>query len=447
MNILLPEKVETILNVLQSAGQKAYIVGGCVRDALLGRTPHDWDITTSAPPGQVKRLFPHTVDTGLKHGTVTVLMGREGFEVTTFRIDGEYEDSRHPKEVVFSDNLAEDLARRDFTINAMAYNPREGLMDFYDGVGDLERKIIRCVGEPAERFTEDALRIMRAVRFAAQLGFTIDPLTQEAVQSFAPTLKKISAERIRDELLKTIQSPHPEWLRLAWSLGLTKVFLPEFDQCMACEQNNPHHCYSVGEHILHSMENVEPDGLLRLTMLLHDMAKPLCRTRDENGVDHFYRHGQTGEKLARVIMHRLRLDSKTIDTVARLVYWHDYRMEPTSVTLRKAVNKMGNDIFPLFLQVQRADVLAQSEYKRKEKLERLNRLELLYQDILASQDCLSLKSLALKGKDLIEIGYQPGPELGAELNRLLERVLVQPELNRKETLLFLAREDKNNSRA
>ena len=241
MHISLPEKVENIISTIEANGFEAYAVGGCVRDSILGRIPDDWDITTSASPQQVKALFRHTIDTGIQHGTVTVMLRREGFEVTTYRIDGEYEDSRHPKEVTFTSNLREDLKRRDFTINAMAYNNRTGLVDAFGGLEDMERKLIRCVGESQERFEEDALRMMRAVRFSAQLGYAIEEGTEQAIQKMAGNLGHISAERIQTELVKLLVSPHPDYLRICYETGITKVILPEFDRCMETAQNHPHH--------------------------------------------------------------------------------------------------------------------------------------------------------------------------------------------------------------
>ena len=291
MFIEIPPKVDRILKTLEKAGFEAYAVGGCVRDRVLSDTPDDWDITTSAKPKQVKSLFHRTIDTGLQHGTVTVLLDKEGFEVTTYRVDGVYEDGRHPKDVTFTASLEEDLKRRDFTINAMAYNPKQGLVDPFGGLGDLEKKVIRCVGDPKERFSEDALRILRAVRFSAKLGFSIDPATENALSLLAPNLEKVSAERIQVELVKLLISDHPDYLRTAWRAGVTKIFLPEFDTCMETQQNTPYHMYSVGEHILHSLVNIRSDRVLRLTMLLHDIGKPVCRTTDENGRDHFKGHG------------------------------------------------------------------------------------------------------------------------------------------------------------
>ena len=319
MVLTIPEKVEFIINKLETAGFEAYAVGGCVRDSILGRKPDDWEITTSAKPEQVKALFRRTVDTGLQHGTVTVMIDKEGFEVTTYRVDGEYEDGRHPKEVTFTASLEEDLKRRDFTINAMAYNTSSGLVDMFGGLEDIKKKIIRCVGNPLERFTEDALRIMRAVRFSAQLGFEIEKETKAALSVIAPNLKNVSAERIETELVKLLVSPHPDYLRTAWETGITKEFLPEFDACMNTEQNTPHHCWTVGEHTLHSLLNVPCDKVLRLTMLLHDIGKPKVKTTDENGRDHFKTHGSVGEKMAKEILRRLKFDNDTIRKVSHLV--------------------------------------------------------------------------------------------------------------------------------
>lgn len=290
MKILLPEKVKTIINTLTAAGYEACAVGGCVRDSILGREPNDWDITTSAKPEEIKGLFARTVDTGIQHGTVTVLLDREGFEVTTYRIDGEYEDARHPKEVIFTASLEEDLKRRDFTINAMAYNEQDGLIDIFDGVGDIGRQMIRCVGDARERFSEDALRMLRAVRFSAQLGYQIEDKTKQAIREMAPSLQKISAERIQTELVKLVTSDHPDYLRTAYETGITKEILPEFDLCMETPQHNPHHCYNVGEHILHSMQEIEPDKVLRLGMLFHDIGKPQTMTVDSEGITHNKNH-------------------------------------------------------------------------------------------------------------------------------------------------------------
>lgn len=436
MTIKIPEKANRIITRLMEAGFEAYAVGGCVRDALLGREAADWDITTNARPEQVKALFSRTIDTGILHGTVTVMCGREGFEVTTYRIDGEYQDGRHPSEVIFTPSLLEDLKRRDFTINAMAYNDTEGLIDAFDGMGDLEKGRIRCVGDPRERFTEDGLRIMRAVRFSAQLNFKIEEETREAVKEFAPGLSRISAERIQTELVKLLLSEHPEVFRVLYDMGITAVILPEFDACMETPQNHPHHFRCVGEHLLLAVQAAEADKVLRLAALLHDIGKPAAHVRDEQGIDHFQGHGEIGADLAERILRRLKFDNNTICRVKHLVRVHDYlQISLTPRGVRRAVFRIGREYFPDYLKLRRADILAQNPAMRQEKLEALEELEQLYTRILEEQSCLSLKELAVTGRDLIRAGMSPGPELGETLNKLLELVIEHPECNTKEYLL------------
>lgn len=439
MQITLPESVKKIIETLEQAGYEAYAVGGCVRDSVLGRKPNDWDITTSARPLETKALFKRTVDTGLKHGTVTVLMDGEGYEVTTYRIDGEYEDGRHPKEVLFTSNLLEDLRRRDFTINAMAYNEKDGMVDAFDGMGDMERKVIRCVGDAKERFCEDALRILRAVRFSAQLGFSIEEKTGEAVTHLAGNLAKISAERIQAEMIKLLVSPHPEELRTAWETGITAVILPEFDVLMETEQNTPHHRYTVGEHTLHALENVRADKVLRLAVLFHDMGKPQVRTVDETGRDHFKGHPVYSERIAEEVLHRWRLDNDTLNKVKRLVKYHDLRPALNQRSIRRMICKVGEDIFPMLLEVQRADILAQSSYEQEKKLYALKEAERIYREILEEGQCLSVKDLAVGGRDLIADGMKPGKELGQMLALLLDHVLEEPQHNTAEYLLGCSR--------
>lgn len=435
MKIALPEKAEYIIHTLMQAGYEAYAVGGCIRDSILGREPEDWDITTSARPKQVKALFPRTIDTGIAHGTVTVMLGRDGFEVTTYRVDGKYEDFRHPKEVTFTPDLIEDLKRRDFTINAMAYNPESGLVDAFDGIGDLERKLIRCVGDAKQRFREDALRIMRAVRFAAQLGFSVDGATKKAAEELSDTLRHISAERIQAELVKLLVSDHPEEMRTLYETGITRVVLPEFDAMMQTEQDNPHHKYTVGEHTIAALGNTPEEKVLRLAVLLHDVAKPACRTRGEDGRHHFYGHPQMGGRMAREILRRLKFDNDTIARVCRLVSGHDENPPLTEKSVRRAIVRIGLDAYPAIFAVKRADILAQSNYKRTEKLEYLKQYEGFYQRIIEQKQCLTLKELAVDGGDLIAAGMQPGPGLGKVLKGLLEIVLEDPGKNEKEYLL------------
>lgn len=440
MKIQLPEKVKFIIDTIEKAGFEAYAVGGCIRDSILGRTPNDWDVTTSATPEQVKALFRRTIDTGIQHGTVTVMLDKEGFEVTTYRIDGEYEDSRHPKEVIFTPNLVEDLKRRDFTINAMAYNDTAGLVDVFEGMKDMEQGVIRCVGEARERFTEDALRMLRAIRFSAQLGYSIEEKTKEAICALAGNLSHISAERIREELTKLLVSPHPEYLEVAYETGVTAVVLPEFDKCMQTPQKHKHHCMDVGRHTLCSLTHVEPVKELRLAMLLHDIGKPDTLSVDDEGITHFHGHPKVSAELACQILRRLRFDNDTISTVSRLVEYHDCGtgVAPDTKLVRRAVHKMGEDIFPLFTQVWYADVMAQSDYRRTEKLLALNAWKEMYGQIVEQKQCTSLKTLAVKGSDLIAAGMQPGKELGEVLQELLDYVLDHPGENEKEILLARA---------
>lgn len=440
MRIALPEKVRTIIHTLQEHGYEAYAVGGCVRDSVLGRTPDDWDITTSALPEETKALFARTFDTGIEHGTVTVLLDKEGFEVTTYRVDGEYEDSRHPKDVTFTRNLREDLLRRDFTINAMAYNETDGLVDIFGGMDDLERGIIRCVGDAGERFTEDALRILRAIRFAAQLGFAIEEHTGQAVRELSANLQYISAERIQTELVKLLVSPHPELLKTAYELGVTAVFLPEFDTMMQTTQETPHHDLTVGEHTIKAVCQAPPDKILRLTMLLHDMGKPAVKTFDADHRAHFKKHDVQSTVMAKEILRRLKFDNDTMHKVVRLVQYHDMRILDTPKSVRRAVNQIGEDLFPHFMQVQMADTLAQSMYKREDKLRNLEGIRRCYEAVVEQEECVSLKTLAVRGDDLIRQGMKPGREIGTVLNRLLDAVLEHPEYNTKEKLLDLFRE-------
>lgn len=449
----IPDKVAYIITTLMEHGFEAYAVGGCVRDTILGRVPGDWDITTSARPEQVKELFKRTIDTGIQHGTVTVMLEKEGFEVTTYRIDGEYEDSRHPKSVEFTTNLIEDLKRRDFTINAMAYNPATGIVDAFDGMGDMERKLIRCVGEAEERFDEDALRMLRAVRFAGQLGFSIHEDTKKAICKKAETLKNISAERIRVELDKLLTSQNPELLMTALETGMTQVILPEWDVMVATEQNNPHHVYSVGNHTIKVLEavrdiwkkqgcseNKKRYSILCWAAFLHDCGKPQAKIQDEKGIDHFYGHEETGSQLAKEILRRLKFDNYTIDIVTRLVKWHDYRFGGKPVAVRRAASKIGTDLMEDLFLLQRADILGQNPRTWEEKLSRLSEVEKTYQEIRKAGECLSLKELQVNGRDLIEHGFTPGKELGEVLEGLLSQVLKNPEKNEKETLLLLAEE-------
>ncbi len=440
MQISLPEHVTEIIERLEDAGYEAYAVGGCVRDCCLGRTPKDWDITTSAKPMQIKSIFKKTFDTGIEHGTVTVVLGGLGYEVTTYRIDGIYKDSRHPESVSFTSNLTEDLKRRDFTINAMAYNKKAGLVDVFGGRGDLEKGIIRCVGNAQERFSEDALRMLRAVRFSAQLGFEIEKETAEAIRALSATLKNISAERIQTEIVKLITSDHPEKMADVYKLGLSRVFLPEFDVMMEAEQINPHHIYTVGMHTIKVMENVPPERELRLSALFHDVAKPKCTTLDENGINHFKGHPKEGAKMTKTILKRLKFDNHTIDRVCHFVLWHDANPELTPKSVRRLVSKIGRDYYPEMFALKRADVKGQNPVFADEKLRRIDEYEKLYNEIISAGECIDIKSLKVNGSDLIKEGFEEGAVIGSCLKELLHLVIEDPELNERETLLTIARE-------
>lgn len=422
----IPKKVEYIIEELTNNGFEAFAVGGCVRDTILGRNPQDWDVTTSASPMDVKRIFKRTIDTGIQHGTVTVMLDKEGFEVTTYRIDGEYEDSRHPKEVTFTTNLTEDLRRRDFTINAMAYNPKSGIVDEFGGIEDLNNKIIRCVGVAKERFMEDALRILRAVRFSAQLGFEIEEETREAAKELAPTLKKISRERIQSELSKLVVSPHPDYVKELDNLSLNENIFE--DRII------------INEHTLKMLLAVRDDKVLRWTALLQEES--------------------TAER-AKEILRGLKFDNFTINYVSRLTKWLRTEIAPDKASVRHAVNKIGEDIFEPLLEVKKAfyesmpegaqitmgaekmtEFLSAEEKERKVAI--LSEVEKLYRSIMEDGDCVSLKQLAVGGNDIIKAGLAKGQGIGEMLEYLLDIVLDDPTENEKENLLRRAKEYKRD---
>ena len=454
MKINIPKSARHIIDVLYSNGYEAFVVGGCVRDSLMGIEPKDWDITTSASPMEIKRLFPRTVDTGIQHGTVTVIIDKIGYEVTTYRIDGEYKDSRHPEDVIFTKDLTEDLKSRDFTINAMAYNDKVGIVDKFNGIDDLNKKLIKCVGIPQERFSEDALWILRAIRFSAQLGFAIEEDTRKAIQELAGTLVNISAERIKVEMDKILLSKQPAKIMDAYNLGVTRVFLPEFDNLVGIQQENPNHMYDVGEHTLQAIislskmlqddDLVKIDGLayndkeklmMMWTMLLHDIGKPSCKYYDDVGIAHFKKHDIVGVDMASKVYNRLKFDRYTSDTSKKIIKWHDYRFTNTPTSMRRAMNRIGTDIFDYLFLIKKADTLAQNIDTVEEKMKDLDESYNLFRKIYQSNQCVSLKELAVSGSDLIANGFKPGKELGDILKMLLEIVIEQPDLNRREILL------------
>lgn len=464
VKINMPEDVKVILNKLIENGFEGFAVGGCVRDAIIGNEPKDWDITTNASPQEVKEIFKKTIDTGIQHGTVTVMINKVGYEVTTYRIDGEYEDMRHPKQVTFTSNLIEDLKRRDFTINAMAYNDEVGLVDEFEGIKDLEKGVIRCVGDPMQRFNEDALRIMRAIRFAARYDFSIEENTQNAMKALACNLKGISVERIKSEMDKILLSNHPDRLILMSKLGICKYIIPAFDELLITEQENLNHIYNVGLHTIETIKMLnnkyadsvfeELDKLidfslldndknlimLKWTMLMHDMGKPAKKTVDEYGIAHFKMHELRSGDIAREYFTKMKFDNFTSGYALHLIRWHDYRFELSKKAIRRAINKIGDEYMEFLFIVQRADILGQNPKTWKEKCNKLSEGIKLYRSIKADGECFCIKDLAISGKDLIENGIKPGPHMGEILNNLLEIVLDDPSMNAKETLISKAME-------
>lgn len=443
-----PAKVRTIISRLQDAGYEAYAVGGCVRDSYMGRIPNDWDITTNALPAQVKEIFRRTIDVGIEHGTVKVMMGNDGYEVTTYRIDGEYEDSRHPKEVTFTSDLAEDLRRRDFTINAMAYSEKTGLVDLFGGMQDLKDGVIRAVGDPAERFDEDALRMLRALRFSAAFDFKIEDETAKAISRLRGNLANISAERIRTELEKLICSDHPGRLRQAYDLGVTAVIFPEWDVMTECEQVTPHHFTNVGDHTIVALEYIvkhfhdidkKEDRILRIATMLHDIAKPAKKFRGDDGADHFKGHPEEGVAMAESFLRRLKYDNDTIKRVKKLVRFHDDTPELTYPSVRRFIVDVEASNMDNLMRLKLADLYAHTDYKREEKLRRIETLDEMYRQIIKDGDCLSVSSLAVGGNDLMAEGIPAGPVIGSALSKLLEAVLDDPSVNEREKLLDIIR--------
>ncbi|MDN5323032.1 MAG: hypothetical protein PWQ67_1486 [Clostridia bacterium] len=438
-NINMPEGAIYVLNKLKENGYQAYIVGGCVRDSLIGIIPKDWDITTSATPQEIKQIFKDTYDTGIKHGTVTVLINDEPYEVTTFRIEGKYKDYRRPSEVSFTKNLIEDLKRRDFTINAIAYHPQKGLIDPFGGVQDIQKMVIKCVGSPVKRFKEDALRMLRAVRFSCQLNFKIDKDTFKAIDENNHLINKVSKERIREELNKMLLSDYPMELLLMQKTDLLRHILPELAVCLNTRQNHPYHIYNVGLHILKTVEKIDKDLILRWTMLLHDIGKPLSKTTDEKGIDHFHGHAEKSMILAKTILKRFRFDSKTIDKITRLIKWHDRPIEATPKSVRRAIKAIGEDIFMDLLKVKKADKEAQNPDFLDERQKKYSTIHKIYGEIKRTKQCVSIKHLAVGGNDLITIGIPEGKKIGIILNKLLDIVIEHPEMNNRDTLLNVAK--------
>ncbi|MBO5105768.1 MAG: HD domain-containing protein [Clostridia bacterium] len=433
---ILPPQVEFALNKLNFAGYEAYIVGGCVRDILRGEAPSDYDITTSAEPEQTKAVFKgeRIIETGLKHGTVTLIKDGTPLEITTYRIDGDYTDNRRPNSVKFTKTLTEDLARRDFTINAMAYSKKTGVVDAFGGQEDLKNGLIRSVGDADHRFNEDALRIMRALRFASVLGFKIENETKKSIIKNRNLLNNISVERIATELVKLLCGKNAKDIILEYYKVL-EVILPEIKGMQGFDQKNRWHIYDILNHTALTVQNSPATPVFRLTALLHDCGKVDTFFVDDNGVGHFYGHPEVSNKKAQTTLKRLKIDNATSDTVLTLIKCHDMPIEPTKPAVKKVLNRLSPDIFFKLLDVKRADNLAQNLELTKDVLVTIDNIEKIAKEIINSGECFSLKDLAIGGNDLINVGIPAGKELGKALDFLLDAVMNEKVENEKQALL------------
>ncbi len=440
IQIPIPDDVRSVIGALENAGYSAYIVGGAVRDAVMGKTPHDYDVCTSALPEEMKAVFHnrHVIETGLKHGTLTVVGKENHYEVTTYRIDGDYGDNRHPEKVTFVDNIEEDLSRRDFTVNAMAYNEKTGLIDPFGGVQDIREKTVRCVGIPDKRFTEDALRIMRAVRFSSVCGFTIEENTKNAMFRHKDLLKNVSEERKNIEFCKMLTRASAELL-LAYK-EIFATFIPEMEASFGFDQKNYHHQYDVYEHTVRAVALAPQDLIIRLALFFHDSGKPSTFTVDENGVGHFYDHAKISREITEAVMKRMKFDTATTRLVKELVEAHGLVPSDSPKYARRLLNKFGEEQVKRLLTVARCDIGAQAVYKdRDSAFEKLNVLERNIQEAVLKQQCFSIKDLAVNGNDIKALGIKEGKEIGRILGLLLDAVLEKPENNEKEILLSLAK--------
>lgn len=441
IKINIPSDANEIIHTLQNHGHSAYVVGGCVRDSILGRIPHDWDICTSATPNEMLEIFKdrRVIETGLQHGTITVVVNGEPYEVTTYRIDGTYSDNRRPDSVTFTDKLVEDLRRRDFTINAMAYNEEEGLIDPFDGLKDIEWKKISCVGSAKDRFGEDALRILRAIRFASQLEFVMMPETLYEINQQYKNLENISFERINSEFCK-IASSSDFCVQMVLFQDVFALFIPELKAMFDFPQNNPYHDYDVYGHTIHAVEHCESDDLtVRLAVFFHDIGKPHSYQDGEDGVRHFKGHGKVSAEITGNIMKRLRFDNETRNNVVELVYYHDATFEVGKKYVKRWLNKIGEEQFRRLLEVRKADILGQKPNFEQSRIDKVDNIEKILEEVLQEDECFSLKDLAVNGKDLMDIGYKSGRQLGAALQGLLDCVIGEEVNNNKEELLELAK--------
>ncbi len=433
--IQIPPHALDVVTRLEECGYEAYVVGGCVRDCLMGRQPADWDVCTAATPEEVLRVFRryHVIKTGLQHGTVTVRSRHQNVEVTTFRVDGGYTDNRHPDEVTFVSRVEDDLSRRDFTINAMAYSPTRGLVDAFGGQQDLAAGVVRCVGEPDARFHEDGLRILRALRFASRFGFALERETAYSIRRNRHLLGNISAERLFKELKGILCGAGVLDILLGFPEVFTS-FMPQLAPMVGFEQNNPYHLYDVWTHSAHAVAAIRADEQLRLTMLLHDVAKPRSYTRGEDGVGHFYGHPALSEKMAREVLHALKSDNATLDEVSILIRYHDADLPTTRPGMRRFIGRMGAERMPRLFEVKAADMAGQSDFNRAGRLAALRAARELYEDVCAEPHAFTVKDLALNGRDLMQMGMQPGPAMREVLEALLADVQDERLANTPEAL-------------
>lgn len=439
MQIEIPEYAAKAIEILEENGFEAYCVGGCVRDSLLGKTPYDWDICTNALPAQMRIVFSdfRIIETGIKHGTVTVIIDRNPVEITTYRTESGYLDHRRPSHVSFITSLEGDLSRRDFTVNALCYNPKSGLVDMFGGVDDLNKRVIRCVGDPEMRFEEDALRILRALRFASVLDFEIDKSTSLAVNEKRQLLEFISSERIFAELKKLVCGKNAENI-LSEYKEVIAVFIPEIAPCFGFAQNNPHHAYDVWGHICKSVGSCRPDPVIRLAMLMHDIAKPELATVDENGINHFKKHQFKSAEKAVEILKRLHCDNASVNYIHDLIWEHDNRIPEQEKAVKRFIAKYRFEFFMDYLEVRRADTYAQSEYRRYEKLKELDSLAILAIEIDESNACLKIADLAVDGNDIKALGLE-GRQIGGSLAAALDAVISGEISNdRQEILSFVS---------
>lgn len=437
----IPKSAKTIMDYLSYSGYESYVVGGCVRDSLLRREPHDWDICTNAKPESVVNIFEgnsfEVIKTGLQHGTVTVHWHCEDYEVTTFRTESEYSDNRHPDKVEFVNDISADLARRDFTINAMAYNDWCGLVDPYGGWSDLHDGIIRCVGNPDDRFTEDALRILRALRFASTYGFKIEERTAESIHRNRWLLKRISAERIQSELVKILCGKGVLDILLEYS-DVMAVIIPELEPCIGFDQNNKFHIYTIYDHIAHAVSNYTGGDIsVKIALLLHDIGKPRCYTEDSNG-GHFYGHAVPSKAIAEKVLDRLKFDNKTKNEVLELVLFHDATIAATKKTVRRWLNVVGYEQLVRLMEIRRADILAHAPGTTDARLSDRDKVLELANEIIAEQECFQIKDLAVNGHDICSLGLQ-GPTVGSVLKHLLEQVLEENVKNEHDALMAEAK--------